>query len=73
MSNKMIVRGLLAAAILAFSGTLRASTIPMATVPVGNAGNAADTNTGSLVRICRLQLQHWHRRRDAHAVHGLSR
>ena len=25
-----------------------ASTIPMATVPVGNAGNAADTNTGGL-------------------------
>jgi sulfatase modifying factor 1 len=33
---------------LAGIAPIRASAIPMPTVPVGNAGNAADTNTGSL-------------------------
>ncbi|MGA2256961.1 MAG: hypothetical protein ABSG53_20100, partial [Thermoguttaceae bacterium] len=46
MGNGAILRGLLAAAMMASSVTLWASTIPMATVPVGNAGNAADTTTG---------------------------
>ncbi|MGA2501873.1 MAG: PEP-CTERM sorting domain-containing protein, partial [Tepidisphaeraceae bacterium] len=49
MFEKTLARLLLAAALVAFSVTLRADTmIPMATVPVGDAGNAADTNTGSL-------------------------
>jgi len=46
MGNETILRCLLAAAMTAASVTLWASTIPMATVPVGNPGNAADTTTG---------------------------
>src|SRR5208283_1300303 len=46
MCSKSILRGLLAAVILASPGGSWGSTIPMATVPVGDAGNAADTTTG---------------------------
>jgi len=41
MLNTTMVRGILAVALVASAVTLRAGTIPM--VPVGNAGNAADT------------------------------
>ncbi len=42
-----IMQGLLAAVMMASAFSAKASTIPMPTVQVGNAGNAADTNTGS--------------------------
>jgi formylglycine-generating enzyme len=42
MFGKTIVRGLLAVALLTSAVTVRAAAIDMATVPVGNAGNAAD-------------------------------
>jgi len=46
MLDKTMVCGLMAVALVAPVVAVRASTIPMATVPVGNAGNAADSTTG---------------------------
>ena len=43
MFDKAMVRGLVAVAAIATAGSVRASSIPMATVPVGDAGNAADS------------------------------
>ncbi len=46
MSGKTLMRVSMAVALLVSAATIRADEIPMATVPVGNAGNAADTTTG---------------------------
>jgi len=48
MGNTMILRALLAAALAASAVSALASSIPMATVPVDNAGNLPDTNTESI-------------------------
>ena len=44
MCNKTILRGLLAVALVAATVSLRADVISIPMVPVGNAGNAADTS-----------------------------
>jgi len=48
MKNIMTARVLFAAVFAAAAFRAFAGSIPMATVPVGNAGNAADINTGGL-------------------------